>query len=95
MTTRFIHTPLMTDDVAGLLGVQLQKQNSDFAHLEDSVHCVLRISTDPSIHGRLMFIESACANEVGQVVLLRSFREKRQKKAISICNRMSSRTRML
>ena len=46
----------MTDDVAGVLGAQLKKQNSDFAHVEDSVHCVLRISTDESIHGRLMLL---------------------------------------
>ncbi|KIV88968.1 hypothetical protein PV10_08592 [Exophiala mesophila] len=48
----FIHTPIMTDEVAGVLGAQLKKQDSDFAHVEDSVHCVLRISTDESIHGR-------------------------------------------
>lgn len=41
----------MSDDVAQVLSEQLKANSSDWAVKEDAVRCVLRLSTDESIHG--------------------------------------------
>lgn len=42
----------MTNVVANILKGQLQAQGSDFAMIEDAVHCVLRLATDRTINGQ-------------------------------------------
>lgn len=59
MNDRFIHTPIMADDVAKVLTGQLEALGSDWARIDDCVHCVLRISTDSSIHGMPPFPQLA------------------------------------
>lgn len=43
----------MAGGVGAILHKQLEAQGSDLAKLEDCVSCVLRISTDTNINGKL------------------------------------------
>lgn len=65
MLGRFIHTPLMSDEVAAKLSDQLHSQGTDFASSADCVNCVLKIASDTTVDGpRHPFLSRPHANYV-------------------------------
>jgi hypothetical protein len=52
-TTRFIKTPIMSEDIGKRLGSALVNMGSDFAEVEDSVKAVLRVACDEGINGMI------------------------------------------